>query len=132
MQSKTSVKQAYRIYSRIEWTQSSTFAIHSGSKIFQADHFELFLSHVVPIHTKNDKQCIENYGPVCFLLFNELYKFFNENDLLSSNQSGFQPGESCLNQSLSITHEIYQSFDNDLEVRRVFLDISLIKLGMMD
>ena len=49
---------------------------------------------------------------------------FNENDLLSSNQSGFGPGDSCINQILSITHEIYQSFDNDLEVREVFLDIS--------
>ena len=67
--------------------------------------------------------------PICSkiferLLFNELYKFLNENDLLSSNQSGFRPGDSCINQLLSIAHEIYQSFDNDLEVRGVFLDIS--------
>ena len=67
--------------------------------------------------------------PICSkiferLLFNKLYKFFNENDLLSSNQSGFQPGDSCINQLLSITHEICQSFENDLEVRGVFLDIS--------
>ena len=82
---------------------------------------------------KNDKQCIKNYQPVSLLpicskiferlLFNELHKFFNENDLLSSNLSGFRPGDSCINQLLSITHEIYQSLDNDLEVRGVFLDI---------
>ena len=29
-----------------------------------------------------------------------------------------------LNQLISITHEIYQSFDNGFEVRGVFLDIS--------
>ena len=85
-------------------------------------------------HKKNDNQCIKNYRPVSLLsicskiferlLFNELYKFLNENDLLSSNQSGFRPGDSFINQLLSITHEIYQSFDNDLEVRGVFLDIS--------
>ena len=57
-------------------------------------------------------------------VFNKLYKFFNENDLLSSSQSGFPPGDSGINQLLSITHEIYQSSDNDLEVRGVFLDIS--------
>ena len=89
---------------------------------------------MVLIHKKNDKQCIKNYRPVSLLpicskiferlLFNELYKFFSENDLLASTQSGFRHGDSCINQLLSITHEIYQSFDNDLEVRRVFLDIS--------
>ena len=31
---------------------------------------------------------------------------------------------SCVNQLLSITHEIYHSLDNGLEVRGVFLDIS--------
>ena len=50
--------------------------------------------------------------------------FFSENDLLSFNQSGFAPGDSCINQLFSITHEIYQSFDNDLEMRGVFLDLS--------
>ena len=41
-----------------------------------------------------------------------------------SCQSGFKPGDSCINQLLSITHEIYSSFDEGLEVRSVFLDIS--------
>ena len=31
---------------------------------------------------------------------------------------------SCINQLLSITHEIYNSFDERVEVRSVFLDIS--------
>ena len=35
-----------------------------------------------------------------------------------------RPGDSCINQLLSMTHKIYQSFDNDLEVRGMFLDIS--------
>ena len=83
---------------------------------------------------KKDKQCIKNYRTVSLLsicckiferlLFNTLYKFFNENDLSLSNQSGFWPGDSCINQLLSITLEIYPSFDNHLEVRGVFLVIS--------
>ena len=51
------------------------------------------------------------------LLFDERYNFCNENDLLSSNQLGFRPGDSCINQLLSVTHKIEQSFDNDLELR---------------
>ena len=50
--------------------------------------------------------------------------FFITNNLISSNQSGFKPGDSCTNQLLSITHDIYKAFDDGLEVRSVFLDIS--------
>ena len=53
-----------------------------------------------------------------------MFEFFTKNDLMSHNQSGFKPGDSCINQLLSITHEIYKSFDDSLDVRGVFLDIS--------
>ena len=53
-----------------------------------------------------------------------MFRFFLDNKLITSNQSGFKPGDSCINQLLSITHEIYKSFDDGLEVRSVFLDIS--------
>ena len=33
------------------------------------------------------------------------------------------PGDSCINQLFSLTHEIYESFDLGLEVRSAFLDI---------
>ena len=57
-------------------------------------------------------------------MFNEMFKFFIENELISSNQSGFKPGDSCVNQLVSITHEIYESFDDSREDRGIFLDIS--------
>ena len=53
-----------------------------------------------------------------------MFSFFNENDLISQNQSGFKPDGSCIIQLLSITHEIYKSFDNESEVRGIFFDIS--------
>ena len=53
-----------------------------------------------------------------------MFSFFLANNLLAPNQSGFKPGDSCINQLLSITHEIYSSFDDGFEVRCVFLDIS--------
>ena len=43
---------------------------------------------------------------------------------MSSHQSGFKGGDSCINQFLSIPHEIYKSFDEGFEVCGVFLDIS--------
>ena len=51
-------------------------------------------------------------------------RFFLENNFITPHQSGFQPGDSCMNQLLSITHEIYKSFDDGFEVRGVFSDIS--------
>ena len=47
-----------------------------------------------------------------------------ENKLITPHQSGFKPGDSCINKLLSITHEIYKYFDDGLEVRSVSLDIS--------
>ena len=53
-----------------------------------------------------------------------MFSFFLAYNLLAPNQSGFKPGDSCINQLLSFTHEIYSSFDDEFEVRSVFLDIS--------
>ena len=90
--------------------------------------------NIVPIHKKGDKQMVQNYRPVSLLpicgkilerlMFNEMFEFFIENKLISSSQSGFKPGDSCINQLLSITHEVYSSFDKGFEVRSIFLDIA--------
>ena len=49
-----------------------------------------------------------------------------KNGLISQNQSGFKPADSCINQFLflSVSHEIYKSFGDGFDVRRVFLDTS--------
>ena len=80
------------------------------------------------------KQILKNYHPISLLpvcgkifeklIFNEMFNFFIENDLISPNQSSFKPGDSCINQFLSITHDTYKSFDCGYEVRDLFLDIS--------
>ena len=53
-----------------------------------------------------------------------MLKYFLDNNLITPKQSGFRPGDSCINQLQSITHDIFTSFDNGLEKRGVFLDIS--------
>ena len=58
------------------------------------------------------------------IIYNNIFEYLTTNKLISDNQSGFKPDDSCINQLLSITHEIYHSLDNGLEVRGVFLDIS--------
>ena len=53
-----------------------------------------------------------------------MFEFFVENKLISSSQSDFKPGNSCINQLLSITHERYRSLDESLEARSVLINIS--------
>ena len=91
-------------------------------------------ANVVPIFKKGDKQLVKKYRPFSLLpitdkiferlLYNQMFEIFIRNDLISQNQPGFKPGDSCINQLLAITHEIYKSFDACLDVRAVFLDIS--------
>ena len=60
------------------------------------------------------------------LILNALYSFFEDHKLLNSCQSGFKKNGSFINQLVSITREIYSSFDCNpsLEVRGVFLNLS--------
>ena len=53
------------------------------------------------------------------ILFN-MYNFLRENNLITQKQSWFRPGDSCITQLLSISHEIYKSFDYGFEVRIAF------------
>ena len=91
-------------------------------------------ANVVPVFKRNNKQELKNYCPISLLpvsskiferlLYDSMFKFFTENNLISLNQSGFKPGDSCVNQLLPITHQIFKSLDNGREVRSVFLDIT--------
>ena len=90
----------------------------------------------VPVQKKSDKQVLKNYRLVSLLpfcrkvferiIFNDLFKYFKENNLLSPRQSGFNPfnlGDLCIQQLIAITPEIYKAFDCNLflEVCSVFL-----------
>ena len=89
-------------------------------------------SNIIPVHNKNDKQLIQNYQPISLLpifckifekvAFNRIYNFLLNERLLNPNKSGFRPSDSCINQVLAITHEIFESFDCNPSLE-VFLDI---------
>ena len=93
-------------------------------------------SNIIPVHKKNNKQLVNNYRPISLLpifgkifekiIFDRLYNFLLQEELLNPNQSGFRPSDSCINQLIAITHEIFEAFDCNpsLDVRSVFLDIS--------
>ena len=78
-------------------------------------------SNIILVYKKGDKKIIGNYRsasllPICDeifekLLFNSIIKFLHDNNLCSSNQSGFRPSDSCEYQLYLIVHDIYASFD---------------------
>ena len=86
------------------------------------------LAIVVPVHKKNEKNLKRNYRPISLLpifgkileklIYDSLYSHLESQELLSLNQSGFRPGDSTVNQLLSVTHTIFKA------VRSVYLNIS--------
>ena len=58
-------------------------------------------------------------------MFDAIYAFPCENQLLTPSQFEFRPGDSTINQLLSVTHKIYLAFDEfpSRETRANFLDI---------
>ena len=60
------------------------------------------------------------------LIFDTIYENLCANNLLTTNQSGFRPGDSMINQLISITHSIYTAFEEfpSRKTGAVYRDIS--------
>ena len=88
--------------------------------------------NILSNNKKHDQQNIKNHRAIPLLLICGMFflkdvfltKCFLTNKFTSRSQPSFKPGDSCINQFLSITHEIDKSFDHVLEARGVFFDIS--------
>ena len=87
-------------------------------------------------HTKESKNLIKYYRPISLfpifskilegLIFNSVFNYFRQNNLFTECQFSFILGDSCVAQLLSVTNEIYQSFDCSptRDIMGFFLDIS--------
>ena len=77
---------------------------------------------------------MSNYRPISLLsivgktmekcIFTHLYNYFNRHNVITSLQSGFRPGDSTINQLLSITDDLGRALDSGKEVRVIFCDVS--------
>ena len=75
------------------------------------------MANDLPVHKKESRQIKTNNRsisllPICGkvfvkLIFDTIYEYLCVNNLLTPNQSGFRPGDSTINQLISITHSIY-------------------------
>ena len=87
-------------------------------------------ANIIPAHKKNSRQIMKNYRPISLIpicgkmfekiIFEEICEHLTMNKLLSDKQSGFRPGDSTINQLLSITHDFYNTFEHHHDTHAVF------------
>ena len=91
-------------------------------------------ANVCPVPKKGDLSIVSNYRPISLLnsedkvierlIFKHLYNHLHDNNILSTLQSGFIPGDSTVNQLTFLYNVFCQALDSGKEVRAVFCDIS--------
>ena len=94
------------------------------------------LARVTPIFKGGDKSDKSNYRPISILpvisrLFekltaDQLYRYMNENNMFSSNQSGFRRLHSTLTCLLKNTDDWYSGLDLSKLVGLVFIDLKKV------
>ena len=87
-----------------------------------------------PIAKSGNRASPSNYRPIsllcnpekCFerVVFKHLYNHFHDNQIFTSLQSGFIPGDSTVNQLTFLYNTFSQALDSGKEVRVVFCDVS--------
>ena len=91
-------------------------------------------AYVSPIHKKDDKCSVENYRPISLIssvgktfekaIFKHVHNFLLDNQIITPLQSGFNHGDSTVNQLLDIYNTFCRAVDEGREVGAVFCDIS--------
>ena len=84
----------------------------------QAPPTDMFSRKNSSLTQKSDKQNVKNHRsisvlPICSQIFQRL--IFKSLIVLFCQPVGFQTWDSCINQVLLITHEIYKSFDDGIQ-----------------
>jgi len=90
-------------------------------------------ARVTPLFKEGSKTDANNYRPISVLpvvmkiferlIHNQLYSFLSQNNLLSSNQSGFRPGHSTQTTLIEVSDYILKNIDKGKVVGGVFIDL---------
>ena len=92
------------------------------------------ISNVCPIFKSGDPSIPSNYRSVSLLniaekvferiVYNHVFSYLRGINFFTLIQSGFLPGDSTVNQTLTLYHKICRALDNGHEYRMIFFDVS--------
>ena len=95
---------------------------------------KLKIAKVIPLFKKGDESLIENYRPISLLssiskvferiVFNQLYKYLDDNNLLFDSQYGFRKHHSTELAAVELIDRIYETIDQGDIPISIFLDLS--------
>ena len=95
---------------------------------------DLKIAKVTPIYKAGDNSDVSNYRPISVLpcsskilerlMYNRLYKYLKENNILYEKQFGFQSGYSTNNAIVQLVDKIYDSSEKEQFTLGVFIDLS--------
>lgn len=96
------------------------------------DAFKKAIIH--PIYKGGDRNCVTNYRPISVLpalskvleriLNNQLRRFLDKFQIISSNQYGFRSNLSTEDAVLELTQSVARKLDNNIKCLGIFLDLS--------
>lgn len=106
------------------------------NKLFKEGTFPKSLKkgRITPVFKKGNRECIDNYRPICVLpffskiveklLYSRLMSYLTKFNLLTSRQFGFRPGYSTELALLYLTDQIKEAIDEGLFFGAVFIDLT--------
>ncbi len=91
------------------------------------------IANVIPLFKKGEKSDTNNYRPVSLLscvskileriVFKHVFNYLRDTQFISRHQSGFQPGDSTVNQLSYLYHIFSEALDKKKDVHIVFCDV---------
>ena len=117
---------------------ASTFApsftyIFNNSILTYCFPFDWKMARLLPVYKKGQRSLPEIYRPISILpavsnlmeriIYDQLYRYFNENSILSKQQFGFRDFHSTVPALLDSTNSWYVNMDRKLYNLVVFLDL---------
>ena len=91
-------------------------------------------ANVIPIFKKGNKSLCNNYRPISLLnitakvceklVFKNLFNYIKNNNLITSHQSGFVPGDSTVNQLVYMYNLFSKALNDKKDIQLVFCDQS--------
>ena len=120
-----------KLYHELKIPLMNIFSLSLKKGIFPE---KMKIAKVSPIFKKGDKSILSNYRPIsvlpCFskilerIMYNRLYAYLAENNILFNKQFGFRAGHSSEHALLELIDQISDSFNDKSYFLGIFIDLS--------